>query len=242
MALPTGIVPKTVTLGIGSFFDGNLVSGTVTITAPVNVVHTPTGRPLYSSVIQQRFVDGEATFLLCPTDADGLNRKDWTYKLNVQIDGAIVQPEVVYFLLPSAGPDVLDLDTLVTVPSSAGTPISVDALTVPGGGATGDALVYDGSGGVAWGTAGLSAADVAGQIGTAGTTIGDAARAAYEAVDPVLSNFSYDPATGNLLSYQENGTTITLTYNSDGTVATSQRGSNPAKTYSYSGGTLVGVA
>jgi len=60
--------------------------------------------------------------------------------------------------------------------------------------------------------------------------------------DPVLSNFTYDAATGNLLSYQEDGITITLTYNADGTVATSKRGSGPTRTYSYSGGNLAGVA
>lgn len=62
------------------------------------------------------------------------------------------------------------------------------------------------------------------------------------AADPVLSNFVYDPATGNLLSYKEDGVAITLTYNADGTVATSKRGTAPAKTYSYTGGNLTGVA
>lgn len=66
-------------------------------------------------------------------------------------------------------------------------------------------------------------------------------RATFGPADPVLSNFSYDP-TGNLLSYQEDAITITLTYNADGTVATMKRGSAPAKTFSYSGGNLVGVA
>jgi hypothetical protein len=58
----------------------------------------------------------------------------------------------------------------------------------------------------------------------------------------VLSNFSYDSATGNLLSYQEDGITITLTYNADGTVATSKRGTDPTQTFTYTGGNLVGVA
>ena len=40
-----------------------------------------------------------------------------------------VKPDPIYFTLPTAGPDIVDLDGLVTVPSSAGTPISVDALT-----------------------------------------------------------------------------------------------------------------
>jgi hypothetical protein len=140
MALPAGITPKTVTIGIASFFDGTLTSGTVSISAPVNVIHTPTNRPLFSSEMAQRFVDGAASFTLCPTDAPGLNRVDWTYKLKVQVDGAIVQPEVVYFTLPAAGPDTVDLDSLVTVPSSAGTPISATVVTSVNG-QTGDVTV-----------------------------------------------------------------------------------------------------
>ena len=129
MALPPAITPKTVTIGIASFFDGTLAEGTATITAPVNVIHTPTNRPIFSSAMSKRFADGETSFDLCPTDADGLNNKSWTYKLNVTIQGAIKQPDPIYFTLPTAGPDMVDLDGLVTVPSSAGTPISVDVLT-----------------------------------------------------------------------------------------------------------------
>jgi carbon monoxide dehydrogenase subunit G len=129
VALPPGITPKTVTVGIASFFDGTLAEGTASITAPVNVVHGPSNRPIFSSTISQRFVDGVASFNLAPTDAPGLNRVDWTYKLNVVISGALVQPDPIYFILPAAGPDTIDLDGLVTVPSSAGVPISVDVLT-----------------------------------------------------------------------------------------------------------------
>ena len=129
MALPPGITPKTVTVGIASFFDGTLAEGTATITAPVNVVHTPSNRPIFSSVMSKRFANGEATFDLCPTDAEGLNRRDWTYILKVTIQGAVKQPDPIWFTLPTAGPDTVDLDGLVTVPSSAGTPISVDVLT-----------------------------------------------------------------------------------------------------------------
>ena len=71
MALPPGITPKTVTVGIASFFDGTLAEGTATITASVNVVHTPSNRPIFSSVMSKRFANGEATFDLCPTDAPG---------------------------------------------------------------------------------------------------------------------------------------------------------------------------
>jgi len=67
-------------------------------------------------------------------------------------------------------------------------------------------------------------------------------KTAFGRAAPVLASFSYDAATGNLLSYTEDGITIILTYNADGTVATSQRGTDPAQTFTYSGGNLVGVA
>lgn len=151
MALPPGITPKTVTVGIASFFDGSLAEGTATITAPVNVVHTPTNRPIFSSQMSHRFVDGETSFNLCPTDAPGLNRVDFSYKLSVVISGALVQPEPIYFLLPTAGPDEIDLDSLVTVPSSAGIPVSVTVVTSVNG-QTGDVTVSGGGGTPADGT------------------------------------------------------------------------------------------
>jgi len=145
VALPPGITPKTVTVGIASFFDGSLAEGTATITAPVNVVHTPSNRPIFSSQMSHRFVDGETSFNLAPTDAPGLNRVDWTYKLNVVISGALVQPDPVYFTLPAAGPDIIDLDSLVTVPSSAGIPISATVVTSVNG-QIGDVTVAGGDG------------------------------------------------------------------------------------------------
>jgi hypothetical protein len=211
VGFPAGITPKTVTVGIASFFDGTLANGVATITAPINVVHTPTNRPIFSSIMSQPFVDGVASFTLAPTDAPGLNRIDFSYKLVVTIQGALVQPDPIWFLLPTAGPDTVDLDGLVTVPSSAGTPISVDVLTVN-------------------------------DITNPASDVSTALRATFGRAAPVLSAFSYDAATGNLLSYQEDGITITLTYNADGTVATSKRGSEPTQTFSYSGGNLVGVA
>lgn len=129
MAFPPGIQAKTVTIGIGSFYNGDLVNGRATITAPVNVVHTPSNRPIFSGEMPRVFVDGEASWNLVPTDAPGLNRVDWTYKMKLEVSGALVQPEVIYFTLPTNGPDVVDLDSLVTVPSSAGVPVSVDVLT-----------------------------------------------------------------------------------------------------------------
>lgn len=117
MALPPGVPVKTVTIGIASFFDGTLAEGTATITAPVNIVHTPTNRPIFSSSMSQRFVDGVASFNLAPTDTPGFNRVDFSYKLSVVVSGALVQPDPIYFILPAAGPDTIDLDSLVTVPS-----------------------------------------------------------------------------------------------------------------------------
>jgi uncharacterized protein RhaS with RHS repeats len=78
--------------------------------------------------------------------------------------------------------------------------------------------------------------------GSSSSALSAALGAALGSADPVLSNFTYDPATGNLLSYQEDGITITLTYNADSTVATSKRGSGPTRTFTYSGGNLAGVA
>lgn len=139
-ALPAGITPKTVTVGTAQFFDGTLARGSATITAPVNVVHLPTGTPLFSGAMTRPFVDGVATFDLCPTDQPGLNRVDWTYTLWVSIRGARVQPKPMDFLLAADGPDVLDLDALVEVPSSAGTPVAVNAITLPAGGVDGQVL------------------------------------------------------------------------------------------------------
>lgn len=129
MALPPGIQAKTVTLGIASFADGSLAQGRATVSMPVNVIHGPSNRPIFSSDITAPFVDGVVSFNLLPTDAPGLNRVDWSYRLRVEVQGATVQPEVLYFLLPTAGPDTVDLDGLVTVPSSAGVPIAVDVLS-----------------------------------------------------------------------------------------------------------------
>lgn len=72
--------------------------------------------------------------------------------------------------------------------------------------------------------------------------IGNPDLSIYTPNDPALSNFTYDATTGNLLSYTENGVLITLTYNSDGTVATSQRGVSPVRSYSYTNGNLEGVS
>lgn len=93
--------------------------------------------------------------------------------------------------------------------------------------------------------AGTPAADVItrDELPTAAQIAADPAlMAAFGRAAPVLSNFSYDSATGNLLSYQEDGITTTLTYNADGTVATSKRGAEPTQTYTYTGGNLTGVA
>ena len=132
MGLPSGLTAKTVTFGLGTFANGDVVDGTVTITAPVNILHVPTGSPIFSSAMTQRLVNGQASFDLCPTDHPDLNRRDWTYTLVAKISGALKQPDPVSFLLPAAGADTVDLDTLVSVPSSAGTPVSVSAALLSG--------------------------------------------------------------------------------------------------------------
>jgi hypothetical protein len=66
-------------------------------------------------------------------------------------------------------------------------------------------------------------------------------RAVYGRAAPVLAAFVYD-GSGNLTSYTEDGISIVLTYNADGTVATSKRGTEATQTYSYTSGNLVGVA
>jgi hypothetical protein len=78
-------------------------------------------------------------------------------------------------------------------------------------------------------------------IANGSSTTTGSLRAAYGRADPVLANFVYD-GSGNLTSYTEDGLAIVLTYNTDGTVATSKRGTNAVQTYTYSGGNLVGVA
>lgn len=154
MPLPAGITPKTLTLGIPTRFNGQPASGSATLTGPVNLVHTPTGTPLFSGKVVKQFSGlSEVSFTnLVPTDAPGLNRVDWTYTLTVRVNGAVEQPDPVPFVLLSAGPDVIDADTLVEVPSSAGTPVSVSAVTS---------------------VAGLTGAVTADQLNTAlGTSIG----------------------------------------------------------------------
>lgn len=84
--------------------------------------------------------------------------------------------------------------------------------------------------------------EVAALVPDPATATGAALRAAFGRAAPVLSDFVYDATTGDLLSYAEDGIPIVLTYNPDGTVATSKRGTEPAQTFSYSGGNLVGVA
>lgn len=131
MALPEGITPKTVTVGIPTKFNGTPATGSATLTAPKNLVHIPTGTPLFSGSVTKQFSGlTEVTFTdLVPTDADGLNRVDWTYTLTVRVNGAIEQPDPTVFILPAAGPDTVDAELLVEVPSSAGTPISALVLT-----------------------------------------------------------------------------------------------------------------
>lgn len=124
--MPAGIDSKTVVFG-GSGFDFVTAGGRVTITAPKNVVHLPSGRRLFSGAMVAKYVNGVATFpALVPNDTEGLNRRDWTYRVRFEIQGAAEQPEPFDFLISVADPDVIDGDKLAAVPSSVGTPVSVD--------------------------------------------------------------------------------------------------------------------
>jgi hypothetical protein len=124
--LPAGITPKTVTVGIPTFtVGGRPATGSATLIVATNLVHVPTGTPLFSGRLTKQFkglTQVEFTDLV-PTDDPGLNRFDWTYRLEVRINGAEDQPDPINFELPAAGPDVVDSDLLVEVPSSAGTPV-----------------------------------------------------------------------------------------------------------------------
>jgi hypothetical protein len=174
LALPAGLTPKTLTIGIPTKFNGSPASGSATLTAPKNLVHTPTGTPLFSGKLVKQFSGlTEISFTdLVPTDAAGLNRVDWTYTLEVRINGAVEQPEPVPFLLPSAGPDTVDAELLVSLPSSAGTPVSVSAvLSIAGLSGT------------------LTAAQVATALDASGNRLSDVAlRAAFDTRrDPTLA-------------------------------------------------------
>lgn len=153
MALPAGVTGVTVNFSAGAFAaDGGVGSGSVIVSAPTNVLHIPSGEPIWSGDRKLKYVNGVASFTLCPTDQPGLSSYGWTYTVYRQINGARVQPEPFSFIVAASGPSVIDGDALTPVPSSAGTPVSVQVLTVPGGGTSGQPLVYTGTGsGVGWG-------------------------------------------------------------------------------------------
>lgn len=130
MAFPAGLVPKTVTIGPVTFLDGTPATGAATIQTAVNVLHIPSGQRLMSGRMVHKLDEtGCASFQLIPTDAAGLDQTGWTYRLILDVSGAGVQPPPVDFLLPAAGPDSVDLDTLVTVPTSTGSTVAVDVVT-----------------------------------------------------------------------------------------------------------------
>jgi hypothetical protein len=151
VALPPGINGKTLTFGADTYFDGVSAFGRAYITAPVNLLHVPSATQLFSSTIVRPFVNGTATFeALVPNDAPGLSVYGWTYHVRFEIAGARVQPPGFDFVLYDAGPSNVDGDSLVPVPSSAGTPVSVSVVRSLNG-ATGDlttaslgALGFDG--------------------------------------------------------------------------------------------------
>lgn len=124
--IPSGVATKAVIFG-ASGFDFGPAHGFVTVTAPKNVIHLPTGRRFISGDMRRTITDGVATFAeLCPNDQPGLNRYDWTYRVKFEIRGAVEQPEPFDFLISTADPDVIDGDRMTPVPSSIGTPVSVD--------------------------------------------------------------------------------------------------------------------
>lgn len=180
MALPSGINGKTLTFGRAGGFDGaDVPSGArVAVTASKNVRHLTSGSLLVSGQMVRKFVDGVATFdELVPNDAPGLDRYDWTYQARFEIPGAAEQPQAFSFVLLNDGPDAIDGDTLIPVPSSTGTPISVHALVLPPGGVDGQVLAYA-DGQVVWadaptGNGGGSVASVNGKVGTVVLDAGD---------------------------------------------------------------------
>ena len=129
MALPPAITPKTVTIGIASFFDGTLAEGTATITAPVNVIHTPTNRPIFSSAYVQAVRRRRDFIRPVPHGCGRAEQQVVDLQAQRHHSGCDQATRPDFYTLPTAGPDTVDLDGLVTVPSSAGTPISVDVLT-----------------------------------------------------------------------------------------------------------------
>lgn len=168
MALPAGITPKTVTVGIPTFtVGGRPATGSATLIAATNLVHVPTGTPLFSGKVTKQFKGlAQVEFTdLVPTDDPGLNRVDWTYRLEVRVNGAIEQPEPIDFPLPAAGPDVVDAELLVEVPGSAGTPVYAQAVLA-----------------IAGLTGTITAAQLATALDASGNRLSDAAlRAAFDA-------------------------------------------------------------
>jgi len=153
VALPPGVNGKTVTFGTTTGFDGSPVpdGSRVTISTSKNVKHLPSGRQLVAGQIVRKYVGGVATFdELVPVDTDGLDRYDWTYRVSFEIAGASQQPEPFSFVIFDDDPQTIDGDTLSPVPSSIGTPVSVNALRLPPGGLTGQGLVFTEDFGVAW--------------------------------------------------------------------------------------------
>lgn len=131
--LPVGITAKTVTTGPWVTADGTVATGQAMITCPVNLVHTPTGQPIAAGSMKVPLVDGMASWTLCPTDQAGLNRTaDWTYTLQVRLYNTSAQPDPLNFQLLEAGPDTVDLDTLVPMQPSTGASIyaQLDATVV----------------------------------------------------------------------------------------------------------------
>lgn len=130
-SLPAGLTSKVATVGPILGPDGvTPARGTATLTLPVNLRHMPTGARVMSGRLTAPLdAEGSASFALIPNDADGLDRADWTYRLELSVTGAITQPDPLEFRLLADGPDVVDLDALASTDPSAGVVAVAQAVT-----------------------------------------------------------------------------------------------------------------
>jgi hypothetical protein len=248
MPLPDGLPASTLTFGpypdaVGGAALAGIVATIVPVDPltrqPVEVVHVPTGAVLLPNPVRV-VLAGDTTASVGPLPRQGSGQcqpDNFQYQLVWQVAPGRPRPgRSRVFVLPLGSPGVVDYDLLGLAPVEA--PVYVPIAVGPQGdpGPPGD----PGPVGPALDAATVDSI-VAGKVPGPSATA-TALKAAYGRATPVLSNFVYEAGTNNLLQYQEDGILIVLTYNSDGTVATSKRGSDPAQTYTYAGGNLVGVA
>lgn len=177
MALPVSV--QTVTVHFGPFLDflGAPLTGATTFEPSTAVRHEATGTPILSKPITVEWdADGMGTVILPATDSTGLNVTGFTYRVTHRVKTAGVKnPDAATISLPAAAPEV-DLDLLVPTTASNGVVVAQpEVLSVAGltGVVTGADLLTA--------TGATTKPAVAADIGTSGTAIGDAARAAFVA-------------------------------------------------------------